>query len=228
MNSFLLRALVAGTVLALPVSAQAISLSNSDVSRTDICAVFDCLGATPMTDTFDFNVVPGNNDGEVSSVALAGLGGSLAEGYYLYGYQVTMYDTADDAAVHGFGVVFPELVDSYSFQCSDCGGGSDAPSFANYTGTSLSFAFQDLTMLGLDNNEITPGDMSLYFGAISTMAPGIRLANMLDGGADATGPYVYAPSRAIARVPEAGTVLLMGAGLMGLALIGLRRERRNA
>lgn len=214
MKKNLLSMLIGGMVLALPMSAHAISLTGMSID--DFCAGYDCFNDV-TEDVFDFeefNSDPSIGDGVVASGWAASNDASTA-GTYLYAYAIGVDpDSSDD--VHGLSVTFPGLVgDDVRYINEESG---IAPSFATASAGGWGVYFFDPAL--------TADTYSVVFGAISTYAPTTSMVNMIDNGSEGHFPEVFTPSGAKA-VPEPGTVLLMGIGLIGLALVGLRRERSS-
>ena len=191
-------------MFAVPSSATVI-LSNSPTT------VDSFLDETPLfvssySSTFDFAPTTSPYDGIVTSAAFKNTEGTKYG--YIYGINV-LRQSSDE--VSGLAVDFWQLVGNYSFYITD-DEGSVAPGGATLSNSEVArFSFIPETLL--------PGDTSYWFGAYSTLPPGLRTANLFDAGGEAS-PDVLAP------VPEPGTIILLGSGLVGLAGWGRKKFRK--
>jgi hypothetical protein len=181
-------------------------------------------GASPTsTQTSAFSVqclfAAGCADGTVTSSAFTGTGS--ATGLYAYVYQIAVNDLGSDSgSVTGFSALFPGFQSGSEFFLSD-GSGTLAPGSASYPNTIngfspfLTFSFQPTSIA----NGVTTYD----FGAISNYAPATGVARMTTSGPNCLLcdqlPTVIQPGVApVTSAPEPSSLLLLGSGLMALAL----------
>lgn len=75
---------------------------------------------------------------------------------------------------------------------------------------------------------IDGGDTVGFVGSITAQFAGQSIAQVIAGASSATGVTSNSWSGAITSVPEPGTVTMLGAGLLAMALGGLRAKRRSS
>lgn len=215
-----------------PGPAHAVLLSNTSVDN----GAFGGGGATPafagaavvapLLSTFDFDPATAGGDGSVRSQVFTGIG--AAAGLFVYVYQITHFASSSEIEVGGISFDFstsPALTPAGAITSFFVGtaplapppagfvAGTVATTFADWTGGTLSFGGSPPVPW------IGPGSVSHVFGTFSPKPPSVVIADVIDSGATITSASVYG-------VSEPSILLLLGSGLLGVALWSARRKRQ--
>jgi hypothetical protein len=208
-------ALVASLLLGPAIVAEAVNLTNTDLSGAEFDAIIGATVTGPNVSLFNFG--GDDDDGTVTSEVFVGEG--AAAGYYVYTYKVSLDDPAAVNFIQGLTVPFltnpddtpidldADTVNDTSFRVND---GNPAPTAAAWGSDQLSW-FAPLW--------IAEGQTTSVFGVLSPQVPThLVQAQVTDFGTSLTTfPSVYA------AVPEASTLLLLGTALAGTGALGRRR-----
>jgi hypothetical protein len=200
-------------VAALALCAFAMPAAALTISSTDSATLSSVTGTQvgTMTSVYDFDPVAGG-DGTITSTVYEGIG--AAEGYYVYTYEIELYDSTQASIGAIVGVTFefsatPASVTGIgeAFYVSD-GTGSIAPDLAIYNETTKTAAFRFDGYIG-------SGETSYVFGLFSPNAPLASDAQLIDGGA--LGGTASVLSNGVAAVPEPSAALVFALGFVTIA-----------
>jgi hypothetical protein len=200
---------VAFLVSATP--AAALTLNGIDSSTFDSIAGDEIA---TLTNSYDFIPVANGGDGLITSTVYQGIGD--ASGYYVYTYDIELFDadTASIGAVVGvtfdFGVIPVDINGIGDAFYVDDGSGGTAPDMAFYDTNTQTAGFRFIPL-------ISNGETSFTFGLFSPNAPAETLAQLYDSGATGGEAYVLSNGAPGAPVPEPSAALVFALGFAVLA-----------
>jgi hypothetical protein len=205
----------AALLMAVPMSATPLTVGGVVFTSDDTAAPTGTILASILNGAYNTAAVTGT----YSTWVVRNAGGTL-DFYYQIFVDATSVDPVGRATMFNFGALGASLVDVVSRIDGNTVLGAGAldggqlPLFADRTGTTVGFQYKPIP--GLASDPIIPGSYSSILG-IKTNATAYTagVLNVIDGSVAAVDAFQPAP--------EPGTYAMLGAGLLGLAM--LRRKR---
>jgi hypothetical protein len=190
-------------------------LTNTEITIGDFFASFP-TNVMYYSDSFDFSPSTYPFDGTLDTGVWTD-----GEGNYAYTYKINLHSASSDY-ISGLSIDFGNHLIPWDFGDGETTSfwsnsffGPIGPTEVNYSFGTVRWEFKD------ENGDpiLAPYNITFEFGVVANAPPHIISANLFDSGTEAS-PLTTSP------VPEPGTMMLLGSGLVGLAGWGRKKFKK--